>query len=194
MEEPGMRHGIKRLICCGIAAAAIMTFVAGCSVNDKKNDRSDRDKGSSGFETVDGSKEENSDRRDTSGSGWTAAPAQPFIGSGSVDDINYSVVTDTAEGRSDARGYCVFEDESDEYPVKVVIQAGEFNTGGYDIEVVDVQIDGGIVIITVEETSPGSGDIVTQAFTYPWCSVGFSRLPDGFKVVNTEGYEFERIK
>ena len=188
-----MRHLSKRLICCGIAAAAIMTAVAGCSVNDKKNDRSDRDKESSVLETVDGSKDEASDHQASSGSGG-AARSKPFEKSGSVDDISYRVAPVDSEGRSAARGYYLIEEESDEYPVKVVIKTGECNTGGYDIEIVDMQIESGIVIITVEETSPGPDDIVTMALTYPSCAVEFSRLPDGFKVVNTAGYEFERIK
>ncbi|MBC5839191.1 protease complex subunit PrcB family protein [Flavobacterium muglaense] len=53
----------------------------------------------------------------------------------------------------------------------VILNMGEKNTGGYSITVDSVTETDTNIVITVKETSPESGSMVTQAFTYPFCVV-----------------------
>lgn len=89
------------------------------------------------------------------------------------------------------RGYYIDMLDQPNSPYYIIINSGERNTGGYDIKVVDIGVQDGEVIITVEETSPSSNDIVTQVITYPSCTVEFDKLPENFRVINTMGEEFK---
>ena len=53
----------------------------------------------------------------------------------------------------------------------VILNMGEKNTGGYSIAVENVIETDKNIIITVKETEPEPGSMVTQAFTYPFCVV-----------------------
>ncbi len=53
----------------------------------------------------------------------------------------------------------------------VILNMGEKNTGGYSIAVENVVETDKNVIITVKETEPEPGTMVTQGFTYPFCVV-----------------------
>tara|TARA_R110000868_G_scaffold88244_2_gene246082 strand:+ start:931 stop:1359 length:429 start_codon:yes stop_codon:yes gene_type:complete len=53
----------------------------------------------------------------------------------------------------------------------VILNMGEKTTGGYKITVENVVETDKNVIITVKETEPESGTMVTQGFTYPFCVV-----------------------
>ena len=53
-------------------------------------------------------------------------------------------------------------------------------------------LDSGTVIVTVEQSSPAPDIAVTEAFTYPNCTITFSHEPsDGIIIKNTAGVEFE---
>ncbi len=66
----------------------------------------------------------------------------------------------------------------------VTIAMGSRSTGGYSIEVIKVQNEDGHVAIYVKETSPGIGDVVTQAFTYPIAQVSFKNDPGDLIIKN----------
>lgn len=71
------------------------------------------------------------------------------------------------------RGFgLIREDEDYNY---VYIGSGEKNTGGYDIFVSDMVEASGQVYITVGETIPSKDDMVTQALTYPYQIVRYSK-------------------
>lgn len=53
----------------------------------------------------------------------------------------------------------------------VALFMGQRNTGGHAIKVKNVTEKGGKIYVDVEETSPGSGDIVTMALTNPFTIV-----------------------
>ena len=55
----------------------------------------------------------------------------------------------------------------------VTIAMGEQGTGGYDIEVVNVNASFGDVQIDIEEIKPGENDVVTMALTYPVVRIKF---------------------
>ncbi len=53
----------------------------------------------------------------------------------------------------------------------VILNMGEKTTGGYSIGIENVVETDSNVIITVKQTTPDSGSMVTQAFTAPYCVV-----------------------
>lgn len=53
----------------------------------------------------------------------------------------------------------------------VALFMGEKSSGGYAIKVKNVSEKGGKIYVAVEETKPGSGDIVTMSFTSPYTIV-----------------------
>jgi len=52
--------------------------------------------------------------------------------------------------------------------IGIAVFLGERATGGYTVEVVDAQVQGENYVVTFRETSPGPGDMTTQALTAPW--------------------------
>ena len=120
------------------------------------------------------------------------APGDPIETSGSVNGLNYLIEPASQSGdlADSEPGFYLFQAAEDEYPYKVIIDAGEKNTGGYDIQITGIEYDGTEAVIIVEETTPAIDDAVTQAFTYPCCGVSFDTLPKSIRVVNTAGDEF----
>jgi hypothetical protein len=57
----------------------------------------------------------------------------------------------------------------------IAVFAGQKPTGGYGVMVREIRQEGGDLIVLVEETQPGPGDIVTQALTHPWAMVTVAR-------------------
>lgn len=53
----------------------------------------------------------------------------------------------------------------------VILNMGEKNTGGYSISIESVVETDKNIIISVKESSPEPGSMVSQAFTYPFCVV-----------------------
>jgi len=94
----------------------------------------------------------------------------------SGEAIDFEVVTQeesSIEFIKALRGFGLIREDEDYY--YVYVGSGEKNTGGYDIYVSDmVQIDGQ-VHITVGETIPSKDDMVTQALTYPYQIVRYSK-------------------
>ena len=53
---------------------------------------------------------------------------------------------------------------------------GEFNTGGYKIEIKEIAGMPQSVIVKVEKTYPSSGDLLTEAFSQPYHIVKMDRV------------------
>lgn len=53
----------------------------------------------------------------------------------------------------------------------LILNMGEKNSGGYSISVESVVETADKIIVTVKETAPNPGDMVTQNITYPYCIV-----------------------
>ncbi len=53
----------------------------------------------------------------------------------------------------------------------IVLNMGEKTTGGYSIGIDTVLETDNNIIITVKETAPDAGSMVTQAFTNPFCVI-----------------------
>ena len=86
------------------------------------------------------------------------------------------------------KGYQVIK-SNDKYII--VISSGEKRTGGYSINVTQVEDNEGKTIITVNERNPVQGEITTQVITYPVVAIqiGNNISPD-FVVKNSKGETF----
>ncbi|MBR6987413.1 MAG: protease complex subunit PrcB family protein [Clostridiales bacterium] len=181
----------KKVLLTGIAALMAVSFIlTGC------------DKGKSGRPSLedtdlDGTKQEenpenkadDADSDDTvqAGGAQDMAPGDPLEEEGTIGDISYRISASSVEGTVETAGFDIFSEEQDIYRFAVIINAGEKSTGGYEINITDIAYDGSEMIITVEETSPGPDEMVTEALTYPSCAVELDKLPKSVKVVWTNG-------
>lgn len=57
----------------------------------------------------------------------------------------------------------------------LVLHAGTFNTGGYGIEVTNVEINGATSYVTLQLTEPEIGEPVTMALTNPYTIVSIDK-------------------
>lgn len=108
-----------------------------------------------------------------------------------MNALEYEIAKgDSYNSQYKQRGYCI-DIVGGKY--RYTICSGECHTGGYGIKITDLNVlDCGTVIVTVEETTPAPDETVTEAFTYPNCTIIFSHEPsDGIKIKNTAGVEFE---
>lgn len=53
----------------------------------------------------------------------------------------------------------------------LILNMGEKSSGGYAISVDKVEETADKIVVTVKETEPSPGDMVTQNITYPYCIV-----------------------
>ncbi|MDF1617387.1 protease complex subunit PrcB family protein [Petrocella sp. FN5] len=92
------------------------------------------------------------------------------------EPIEYEVVVEeepSIEFIKSLRGFGLIREDDDYY--YVYIGSGERNTGGYDIYVSNVAKIDDQVLITVSETLPNKDDMVTQAITYPYQIIRYSK-------------------
>ena len=130
-----------------------------------------------------------SDTDAQAGGALDKAPGDPLEKEGTIGDISYRLSDSSVEGTVETSGFDIFSEEQDIYRFAVIINAGEKSTGGYEINIIDITYDGTEMVITVEETSPGPDEMVTEALTYPSCAVELDKLPKSIKVVRTNGSE-----
>lgn len=141
------------------------------------------------------------DPGNTGSSASAANGSSTYLTEGTAGDYTYEIEPNFAAGRRyydlSQRGYIWDSLEEMNAPVWITITSGEQSTGGYDINVVNIEADGDTVTITVEETSPEPTQMVTEALTYPCTTVRFdygtNGTPHNFVVVNTAGEEFSPI-
>jgi TolA-binding protein len=91
---------------------------------------------------------------------------------------NYEIVKELPEGitfNQKTKGGEMAEHDGYYY---VIIKMGEKSTGGYSIEVVNVEINDKNANIYVKENNPDPTSTVTQAFTYPYVVVKFNFKPN----------------
>jgi hypothetical protein len=124
--------------------------------------------------------------------------------------INYQEIknTPTEEEPKEPAGYRIIGSSNDSnYKTKgyiinnengktiLTIAMGERNTGGYAIKVNNIKVNGDSVTITIEEITPGRGDTVTQAFTYPIAKVELEKVPTKLTVISkTTNTTYQEIK
>lgn len=91
------------------------------------------------------------------------------------------------------RGYYISTFNQPNAPYFYIICMGEKNTGGYSLEIKEVNKIGEEIEIIVEEISPTKNSTVTMAVTYPTIIVEFSKYQDNIIIKNTKGEEFTKL-
>lgn len=64
----------------------------------------------------------------------------------------------------------------------LAVYMGEKKSGGYAIEITGVELSDGTLKVTVKETRPGPGTMVTMALTQPYHMVRIPKVPAGTRV------------
>ena len=176
-----MRCNIQKIICCGTATVTILTALSGCKAKTTVPESETKQT------TVSTSKETDP---------YIEPVISPYSGqwpvkTGSLGDLKYNLQSVTIDFMSSERGYYIFDADGGDYPVNIIIAAGEFSTGGYDICIVDMDYDGKDFTVTVREIYPDPTDFVTEAFTYPCCEIQLNKLPGSVTVIDESGNELD---
>ena len=115
--------------------------------------------------------------------------------SGTVGDYEYTV--SKPQGlevpNQKTRGFYIDTPEGQDTPCYFVICSGKKNTGGHDIKIVDLGMNGDKLYIVAEETAPAPDKMVTEALEYPYCVLELDKMPDSYEVINTGGVYFPYI-
>lgn len=175
-----MRHGTLKIICCTAAAATVLASVAGCNAKPAKTPETTSDTSYSETET------------------YLEPVVSPYSGewpvdSGSLNGLKYDLEPISPENANPDRGYYVYGPDEGEYPVLIIIDAGEFPTGGYDVCIVNMEYDGNEFTVTIRDIAPEPDDIVPEVLTYPSVGICLSDLPSSIRVVDENGNELERL-
>lgn len=190
-----MNSGIKATLCTMMAASVMFGVVTGCS------------KASTASTTVADIAAEITTVETTSGTDQLPVVQYPngsYISikdpdsklpeTGTVGGCGYTLNVDKAYNVTGLdRGYMLFMGIEPDSPMTFVICSGTKNTGGHDIKVVDLGMDGNKVVIVVEETSPDPDEMVTEGFEYPYCAIQFEEMPERFEIINTAGVSFTYV-
>ena len=186
-----MKNFAITTLCLGTCAAAVLFAFSGCRTLTAGADAGKPGNAPVTTITVPIYNETSETTADRTPGETTAKTPGGLPASGTVGDLKYEIVPATQDGQSKKRGYLVYGEGEGEYPYTIIVAAGEFNTGGYSIEVANLEYDGSALTITVLQTEPAPDSAVIQAFTYPCCAVRFDKLPKTIKVVSKDGTEFE---
>ena len=109
---------------------------------------------------------------------------------GTVGDFEYILEGSMDSGFFLDRGWFLMaNDETDE--VILAICSGKRSTGGYSIEIADIDYKNPLMTVTVKENSPAPDTVVTEAFTCPICYIRLSSLPKEVQVETTSGDELK---
>jgi len=65
----------------------------------------------------------------------------------------------------------------------IIVYQGQQRTGGYSVEIAEINRDGTRLAVKVREQRPAFGDVTTQVITSPFVAVSISRPPQGASVV-----------
>ena len=114
---------------------------------------------------------------------------------GTVDGYEYTVAKPQGLDIPDqkTRGFYIDTLEEPDSPYYFIICSGQKNTGGHDIKIVDLGMNGNTLYIVAEETSPAPDEMVTEAFEYPYCVLELDKMPESYMIINTGGVIFPRI-
>lgn len=195
------------------ALFAIMGMLSGCSnktssdvkfesvdtlesaAADTDNDSANPDKTSADTADEITADEPNKDAADiadkvSSESGSAENEFKTLPESGIVGDYEYTLEGSMDSGFFLDRGYFLMaSDETDE--VILAICSGKRSTGGYSIEISDIDYTDPLMTITVKENTPAPDMTVTEAFTCPICFIRLSSLPGDLRIVTASGDELK---
>ena len=190
-----MNKGIKTIFCMTLAFALMAGIITAC------NNKAANNQGSPSASSSNNASEDSivvpvaSETTEPSDTSYEPDPTSSALPEkGTAGDYECRIIgKDEYRTTQVERGYYIDVLEQEGSPYYIVICAGEKNTGGYDIEIVSVDCQDGKLTITVKETSPAPGDMVTQAFEYPCCILELDKMPAALNIVNTDGVAFNDI-
>lgn len=127
---------------------------------------------------------------DIADEGSSESESKVLAESGIVGGYEYALEGSMDSGYFLDRGYFLMSsDETDE--VVLAICSGKRSTGGYSIEISDIDYTDPLMTITVKENTPTPDMTVTEAFTCPICFIRLSSLPGDLKIVTASGDELK---
>ena len=112
-----------------------------------------------------------------------------------LNGITYNLKPEYPSGNSQReRGYYIDSLKQPNAPYWYIICSGERSTGGYSINITNIEIDENQNCkVTVRESSPAPGEVVTQDLTYPACVLELSKVPTSITIQNEQGELFNHI-
>lgn len=129
-------------------------------------------------------------KENSSTEGESAGGTKGLNKTGTVGDFEYTLEGSMDSGCFLDRGYFLMaSDETDE--VILAVCSGKRSTGGYSIEISDIDYTDPLMTITVKENTPAPDMMVTEAFTCPICFIRLSSLPEEVKIVTASGDELK---
>ena len=127
---------------------------------------------------------------DPSNSETPAAGEEQLPPRGNIGGIEYSISQCDYFQKSKKPGYYIDTLDEPNAPYFFFITSGRKNTGGYGVEIVNIEVDENKnMVVTVEFTSPKLSDVVTQAITYPCAQLTVSEYPASIVIKTTGGLE-----
>ena len=88
-------------------------------------------------------------------------------------------------------GYYIERTDGPDAPCYIIVCSGERSSGGYDIRIDEVTIQDDLLVIKVEETSPGPNSACTDVINYPYCVLKLNKVPEKLRIINQSGTEFK---
>ena len=127
---------------------------------------------------------------DPSNNETPAAGEEQLLPRGNIGGIEYSISQCDYFQKSKKPGYYIDTLDEPNAPYFFFITSGRKNTGGYGVEIVNIEVDENKnMVVTVEFTSPKLSDVVTQAITYPCAQLTVSEYPASIVIKTTGGLE-----
>lgn len=113
-------------------------------------------------------------------------PLGGFTGTG--EEAVYVISGDTASVKGTLEKIVVYKQPprssfTQNEHINIVVFRGVFRTGGYGISISEVLLDDNTFIVRAVYSEPGSGMIVTQAFTQPTAIIPIGKLEKGSYLV-----------
>ena len=178
-----MDRKIRKLLVSGIAAATVLSGVAGCSATNDKAATSQTILTPPETAAIEAAEE--------TGLDIAHINLIPFDyeNMGNAEMVWKTSVRDFEDFYTE-RGYYVYKMKNRDYPFMIDIFMGQQDADGYAIEIIDVTYDGSEMIITVRETAPDDDAEAGEEPGCPGCKIELSRYPDSLKIVNEDGDEF----
>ena len=164
MIEP--KFHTRKLLCaaCAVMMAATV-FLGGCAKEEEKPKRHKRD-----------------DDTDTS----YTVPDLTVASSGVVNGCEYTLTKPEEYGPDLDYGWYIRETEDEKY---VLICHGLEYSGGYFIEVTNIEYDEATDTVVISVMHTRDENICTDAYTHACCYVKFKKLPDNIKVIAEDDSE-----
>ena len=190
-----MNSGIKATLCTMMAASVMFGVVTACSkASTESTTAADKAAEITTVETTSGTDQLPVVQYPNGSYISIKDPDSKLPETGTVGGCGYTLNVDKAYNVTGLdRGYMLFMGSEMDSPMTFVICSGTKNTGGHDIKVVDLGMDGNKVVIVVEETSPAPDEMVTEGFEYPYCAIQFDKMPESFEIINTAGVSFTYV-